>query len=82
MVGLANGDMLLIGGRSNDGSYQNSIWRLVAASGTWTEDVALQKVSLNFREIVLVNPLMIVRRSRGDAGGFFALISIFAIGFQ
>ena len=55
MVGLANGDMLLIGGRSNDdNSYQTSIWRLGAATGTWTEDGALLKVSLNYRDIVLV----------------------------
>jgi len=45
LVGLANGDMLLIGGQVNSGdeSFQNSIWRLGAVSGTWTEDVALQK---------------------------------------
>jgi len=44
LVGLPNGDMLLIGGfYMLDYSAQNSIWRLGAASGTWTLDVALQK---------------------------------------
>ena len=47
--------MLLIGGRSGDNDiYQNSIWRLGAVSGTWTEDVALQKVSLYNRDKILL----------------------------
>ena len=46
--------MLLIGGEDNDNwSSVNSIWRLGAVSGTWTEDVALQKVSLKNVDISL-----------------------------
>jgi len=54
LVGLANGDMLVIGGWDRDlDSYQNSIWRLVAASGTWTADGALQK-AVGYGSAILV----------------------------
>jgi len=54
LVGLPNGDMLLIGGYSMDeSSYQNSIWRLGAVSGTWTEDGALPKTILDGSAILV-----------------------------
>jgi len=50
--------MLLIGGRSNDdGSSQNSIWRLGAVSGTWTENVALQKAVYSGTAILVDNAI-------------------------
>ena len=56
-MGLANGDMLLIGGYKDPWSVQNSIWRLSAVSGKWTEDVALQKVILTYQFFQLfINP--------------------------
>ena len=42
LVGLENGDMLLIGGY--DGAFQSKVWRLSTA--TWTEKASLQKVIL------------------------------------
>jgi len=39
LVGLENGDMLLIGGY--DGAFQSKVWRL--SSATWTEEATLQK---------------------------------------
>jgi len=54
LVGLANGDMLLIGGWAvAEESFQNSIWRLVAPSGTWKEDGALQKAVSDASAILL-----------------------------
>ena len=57
-MGLANGDMLLIGGKNGDLSvYRNSVWRLSAVSGEWTEDVALQKVILFYQFFqIFINP--------------------------
>ena len=45
LVGLENGDMLLIGGKDNSsGAHQSKVWRL--SSNLWTEEATLQKVFL------------------------------------
>ena len=45
LVGLENGDVLLIGGYDQDSAaYQSKVWRL--SSATWTEEATLQKVFL------------------------------------
>ena len=46
LIGLENGDMLLIGGRNND-AYHSKVWRL--SSNLWTEEATLQKVFINKR---------------------------------
>jgi len=44
LIGLNNGDLLLIGGQDPEFNFKTSIWRL--SSGTWTLDGYLKKVLL------------------------------------
>ena len=45
LIGMENGDLLLIGGYDKDSeAYQSKVWRL--SSATWTEEATLQKVFL------------------------------------
>ncbi|CBY33468.1 unnamed protein product [Oikopleura dioica] len=41
LVGLENGDMLLIGGY--DGAFQSKVWRLSRSEATWSEEATLKK---------------------------------------
>ncbi|CBY40922.1 unnamed protein product, partial [Oikopleura dioica] len=58
LIGLKNGDLLLIGGQDPEFNYKNSIWRL--SSGAWTLDGHLKKVDAYGSAVYVGNSIYIM----------------------